>query len=257
MPSIVSTTTPGNEQGVLYATSTSGAVNTYYSLTSTSSVIYAIPSQSGLGYLASIGSATSTIQAPIIAAVSSATTTNCSASINGAQFYNTANSHLWLCTGAGPGWTFNKVIEFTYATFHSHRLSYRRSNLSRRLRHLNHRGQLPRRHPQPSRRCRKREHHKHGCQPQRSQLGIRHSSRHTRSNRLGYHDRRHDGIQHDRVFRGLRPRRLRHHDRQQRSHFDHRCFLDPAWRGGVRDHLEPCHRAPRDTPFSSAPVRPL
>jgi hypothetical protein len=104
----VSTTTPGNEQGVLYATSTSGAVNTYYSLTSTSSVIYAIPSQSGTGYLASIGSATSTIQAPLIAAVSSATTTNCSASINGAQFYNTANSHLWLCTGAGPGWTLIK-----------------------------------------------------------------------------------------------------------------------------------------------------
>jgi hypothetical protein len=104
----VSTTTPGNEQGVLYATSTSGAVNTYYSLTSTTSVIYSIPSQSGSGYLTSIGSATSTIQAPIIAAVSSATTTNCSASINGAQFYNTANSHLWLCTGAGPGWTLIK-----------------------------------------------------------------------------------------------------------------------------------------------------
>ena len=104
----VSTTTAGNEQGVLYATSTSGAVNTSYSLTSTSTVTYAIPSQSGTGYLASIGSATSTIQAPIIAAVSSATTTNCTASINGAQFYNTANSHLWLCTGAGPGWTLIK-----------------------------------------------------------------------------------------------------------------------------------------------------
>jgi hypothetical protein len=104
----VSTTTPGNEQGVLFATSTNGAVNTSYSLATTSSVTYAIPSQSGTGYLASIGSATSTIQAPIITAVSSATTTNCTASINGAQFYNTANSHLWLCTGAGPGWTLIK-----------------------------------------------------------------------------------------------------------------------------------------------------
>jgi hypothetical protein len=104
----VSTTTAGNEKGVLYATSTSGAVNNYYSITSTSSVIYALPVQSGSGYLASLGSATSTIQAPIIAAVSSATTTACSASINGAQFYNTSNAHLWLCTGAGPGWTLIK-----------------------------------------------------------------------------------------------------------------------------------------------------
>lgn len=104
----VSTTTAGNEQGVLYATSTSGAVNNYFSLTSTSSVIYALPAQSGSGYLVSMGSATSTFEAPIIAAVSSATTTNCTASINGAQFYNTANAHLWLCTGAGPGWTLIK-----------------------------------------------------------------------------------------------------------------------------------------------------
>lgn len=104
----VSTTTAGNEHGVLYATSTAGAVNTYYSLTSTTSVISGVPSSTGTGFLSSLGSSTSTVETAIVQAVSSATTTNCTAALNGALFYNTANAHLWLCTGAGPGWTLIK-----------------------------------------------------------------------------------------------------------------------------------------------------
>jgi hypothetical protein len=104
----VSTTTSGNEKGLFFATSTNGQVNTTYSLNSTSSPLFGTPVLTGTGFLTSDNSSTSTLETPIIQAVSNGTTTSCTASLNGAQFYNLANSHLWLCTGAGPAWTILK-----------------------------------------------------------------------------------------------------------------------------------------------------
>ena len=103
------TSTPGSEQAYFEATSTAGVVNTQYSLSSTSSPAYYTPAANGEGYYALIGSATTTITTQgLIQAISNATTTACSASVNVAIFYNTANSHLWLCTGSGPTWTVIK-----------------------------------------------------------------------------------------------------------------------------------------------------
>ena len=101
------TSTPGSEQAYFMATSTAGAVNTFYWLQSTSSpTYYSIPS-SGSGYFASIGSATTTFDTTgTIRAASSATTTACVAANDGAVFYNAANLHLWLCQSAA--WTVIK-----------------------------------------------------------------------------------------------------------------------------------------------------
>jgi hypothetical protein len=103
----ISTTTAGNEQGILYATSSAAnGINTTFDITSTSSVLYGVPSQSGLGFLTSDNSGTSTMATPLIQAVSNGTTTACTTALSGAQFYNVANSHLWLCTAGA--WT--KII---------------------------------------------------------------------------------------------------------------------------------------------------
>ena len=103
----VGTSTPGSEQSYFMATSTAGAVNTNYTLTSTSTpTYYSIPA-SGSGYFASIGSATTTFDTSgTIRAASSATTTTCGATNRGATFYNSANDLDWLCKAAG--WTVIK-----------------------------------------------------------------------------------------------------------------------------------------------------
>jgi hypothetical protein len=46
----------------------------------------------------------SIITSGFIQSTESATTSPCTTALNGATFYNTSNSHLWLCTGAGPTW---------------------------------------------------------------------------------------------------------------------------------------------------------
>jgi hypothetical protein len=102
------TSTPGSEQSYFAATSTAGVVNTQYSLTSTTSPTYNTPSLNGTGYYASIGSGTSSIAVSGQIQVTSNATTTCSTALNGAIFYSTANSHLWLCTGSGPAWTVIK-----------------------------------------------------------------------------------------------------------------------------------------------------
>ena len=102
------TSTPGSEQAYFGATSTAGVPNTQYSFTSTSSPTFNVPAPSGAGYYALVGSATSTITTQGLIQATSNATTSCNASLNGAIFYNTANSHLWLCTGAGPTWTVIK-----------------------------------------------------------------------------------------------------------------------------------------------------
>lgn len=92
------TSTPGSEHAYFMATSTAGAANTTYTLTSTSSpTYYAIPS-SGSGFYASLGSGTSTMSTSgAVRLFSAATTTACSEALDGTIFYNEANEHLWLC----------------------------------------------------------------------------------------------------------------------------------------------------------------
>jgi hypothetical protein len=103
------TTTPGSEQAYLVATSTNGAVNTYYTLTSTTSPNYDVRPHINTGFYTQLGSASSSIAtAGNIQTSAAATTTSCTAALNGSIFYNTANAHLWLCTGAGPTWALIK-----------------------------------------------------------------------------------------------------------------------------------------------------
>jgi hypothetical protein len=104
----IGTTTPGSEHSYFMATSTAGVPNTFYTLTSTSSPkYYAIPGQ-GAGYFSSLGSGTTTLDTTGLIRAQSSATTTCNASLNGTIFYSTTNSHLWLCTGAGPAWTVIK-----------------------------------------------------------------------------------------------------------------------------------------------------
>lgn len=100
----ISTTTSGNEQGYFLSTTTS-----QFTLNSTTSPIVGTPLSLGAGFYAALGSGSSSLTtAGPIQASSNATTTNCTTSLDGAQFFNTSNAHLWLCTGAGPTWTLLK-----------------------------------------------------------------------------------------------------------------------------------------------------
>lgn len=98
------TTTPGSE--IAYqATTTPSMV-----FTSTSTPSYALPQGFTTAFAAQLsGTASTSIDAygPVRAQLS-ATTSACTASLNGDIFYSTANAHLWLCTGAGPTWTLIK-----------------------------------------------------------------------------------------------------------------------------------------------------
>jgi hypothetical protein len=82
----------------------------YYTLTSTSSPTFDIPPHINTGFYTQMGSGSTTISTQgDILMQSVATTTACTTALNGSMFYNTANAHLWLCTGAGPAWTVIKI----------------------------------------------------------------------------------------------------------------------------------------------------
>ena len=91
------TSTPNSEKAYFVATSTNGAVNTVYTLTSTSSPNYDLLPHISTGFYSQIGSASSSVAtAGNILTQSAATTTPCTTALNGSIFYNTANAHLWL-----------------------------------------------------------------------------------------------------------------------------------------------------------------